>query len=144
MVCMCWYVLLRQGNNTDTLKCICQLMDSNNEGSTSRKTMAMMKTHVVWIICQSISISYCKEHLCIIYVLRSTAVINNHFLSLTVKYLQMLRGSPNLQARVSSQLTCTQLMHCTDMPIFIYITGLYEYFRTDWTFFSPRSCLMIH
>lgn len=70
-----------QGRNTDTLKCICQLMDADNEGSTSRRTKVMIEK-----TCWKEFFSYCKEHLCIIYVLKNIAVINNHFLILQMKY----------------------------------------------------------
>lgn len=43
-----------QWRNTDTLKCVCQLMDENNDQScvsTRRHRTMMIKTHVGWIIC---------------------------------------------------------------------------------------------
>ncbi len=48
------------------------------------------------ITCQSFSNSYCKELLCVIYLLKNTGVINNHFMSLQITYFCMLGGSHNL------------------------------------------------
>lgn len=73
---------------TDTLKCISLLMDENNEGSTSRKT-GILKAHVGWIICQRLPMSYCKEQICILYVLRKTVVIDNHLLEIKIYYVWM-------------------------------------------------------
>lgn len=71
---------------TDTLKCISLLMDENNEGSTSRKTR-ILKARVGWITCQRLPVSYCKEQICIIYVLRKTVVIDNHFLEIKIYFV---------------------------------------------------------
>lgn len=55
-------------------------MDADNEGSASRKTKVMMEKNMLEGV-----FSYCKEHLCIIYVFKNISHIDNHFPSL--KYL---------------------------------------------------------
>lgn len=81
-----------RGRNTDTLKCVCQLMQimTKAAGSTRRQTTRMRETHVRWIICQSFS--YCKEHLGIIYVWKNTAVINSHLQVLNEAYFLSFEG----------------------------------------------------
>lgn len=149
MAYMCGYVLQSKAERTDTLTCVCQLMDANNDKGwvfCEEKNNSGDKDPCSTIICQSFSNPYCKEHLCIIYLLKNTGVINNHFMSLQIKIFICLEGVITYrQEYLYGKLPIANAPHWYASIYEYYLTNSnhYLYFCKTLGYFYISACMQV-